>query len=62
MSSNVQVQVEGNKLILTVDLTKDFGPSKSGKTHIVATTNGFTKLAGGSHPLISFGLNVIKAK
>ncbi len=32
--------VEGNILIIKVDLTRDFGPSKSGKTIIIASTEG----------------------
>jgi hypothetical protein len=37
---NVEMTVEGNILIIKVDLTKDFGPSKSGKTIMVASTEG----------------------
>ena len=35
---NIEMSVEGDTLIIKVDLTKDFGPSKSGKTIIVAST------------------------
>jgi hypothetical protein len=37
---NVEMTVEGDILIIKVDLSKDFGPSKSGKTLIVASTEG----------------------
>lgn len=37
---NVEVKIEKNKLIMTVDLTKEFGPSSSGKTIIVASSEG----------------------
>jgi hypothetical protein len=37
---NVQMTVEGNILTIKVDLTKEFGPSSSGKTIIIATTEG----------------------
>jgi hypothetical protein len=37
---NVEMTVEGNILIIKVDLTKEFGPSKSGKTIKVASTEG----------------------
>jgi hypothetical protein len=37
---NVSIEVEGNILKIKVDLSKDFGPSKSGKTRIIATTAG----------------------
>ena len=30
---NVEMKVEGNILTIKVDLTKDFGPSSSGKDH-----------------------------
>ena len=34
------MKVEGNILTIKVDLTKDFGPSSSGKTIIIASTEG----------------------
>ncbi|MCC8107523.1 MAG: hypothetical protein LIQ30_00445 [Planctomycetes bacterium] len=37
---NVEMSVEGNILTLKVDLTKEFGPSSSGKTIIIGTTEG----------------------
>jgi len=37
---NVEMKVEGNVLTITVDLAKDFGPSASGKTRIIASTQG----------------------
>ena len=37
---NVEMSVEGNVLVIRVDLTKEFGPSSSGKTTIIATTEG----------------------
>ncbi|MDP3702888.1 MAG: hypothetical protein Q8R78_00645 [Candidatus Omnitrophota bacterium] len=35
---NVEMKVEHGKLIITVDLTKDLGPSASGKSVMIATT------------------------
>jgi hypothetical protein len=32
---NVAVKVEGNKLVIEVDLTKELGPSSSGKTILI---------------------------
>jgi hypothetical protein len=52
---NVVIKKEGNLLVIKVDLTKDFGPSKSGKTTIVATTEGNHDLEG-----VTIGLNVYK--
>ena len=37
---NVEMTVEGDTLIIKVDLSKDFGRSKSGKTVIIASTEG----------------------
>lgn len=37
---NVEMAVEGNILTIKVDLTKEFGPSSSGKTIIIASTEG----------------------
>ncbi len=37
---NIEMSVEGETLIIKVDLSQDFGPSKSGKTIIVASTEG----------------------
>jgi len=37
---NVQMVVAGNILTITVDLSMEFGPSSSGKTIIVASTEG----------------------
>ena len=37
---NVDMKVEGNILTIKVDLSKEYGPSSSGKTIIVASTEG----------------------
>jgi hypothetical protein len=37
---NVEMTVAGNILTIKVDLTKEFGPSASGKTTIIASTEG----------------------
>jgi uracil phosphoribosyltransferase len=58
---NVDIKIQGDTLIITVDLTKDHGKSSSGKTNIVASTEGFTRL-NGNHSNVSVGLNVVKAK
>ncbi len=57
---NVEMSVEGNNLIIKVDLTKDFGPSSSGKTIIVASTEGNQSVPG--KETIKIGLNVYKKK
>lgn len=57
---NVEMRVEGNVLHIAVDLDKNFGPSASGKTVIIATTKGNQELPG--RPGIKVGLNVYKVK
>jgi hypothetical protein len=37
---NIELKVAGQKLILTVDLTKEVGPSSSGKNTLIASTRG----------------------
>ena len=43
---NVEFNVKGKKLTIEVDLSQDFGKSKSGLTTIVATTGGATVVEG----------------
>ena len=61
---NVIMKVENNKLIIEVDLTKSFGPSKSGKTTVIASTQGNQKINGagaaGRQDEVMVGLNVYK--
>jgi hypothetical protein len=44
---NVDMKVEKGVLVIRVDLSKDFGPSASGKTTIVGTTGGGVDTGGG---------------
>ncbi|GJL62371.1 MAG: hypothetical protein NPIRA04_10250 [Nitrospirales bacterium] len=57
---NVDMKVEGNMLTITVDLSKDFGPSSSGKTTIIATTEGNVTIPGRVEEKI--GLNIYTKK
>ena len=43
---NVEMSLEGNTLIIKVDLSKEFGPSASGKITIIASTEGHVTLPG----------------
>lgn len=54
---NIEMKKEGNKLTLEIDLTQDFGLSQRGKSHIVASTNGFVPVEGTN---VSISLNAIK--
>jgi len=56
---NVQMSVAGNILTITVDLTKEFGPSSSGKTIIVASTEGNIAVPERDEKI---GLNVYRKK
>jgi hypothetical protein len=57
---NVEMKIEGNILTIQVDLTKEFGPSSSGKTIIIASTEGNIAIDG--HEEAKIGLNVYKKK
>ena len=57
---NVEMKMEDNILIIKVDLTKDFGPSASGKTIIIATTEGNISIPDKEN--IKIGLNIYKKK
>ena len=56
---NVQMAVAGNILTITVDLTKEFGPSASGKTIIIASTEGNIAVPEREEKI---GLNVYRRK
>ena len=57
---NVEMKVEGNILTIKVDLTKEFGPSSSGKTIIIGSTEG--NVAAPEKEEVKVGLNVYKNK
>lgn len=54
---NVEMTVEGTILTIKVDLSKEFGPSASGKTIIVATTEGNVPIPNRPEKI---GLNVYR--
>ena len=56
---NVQMDVAGDILTITVDLTKEFGPSSSGKTIIIASTEGNIAVPERDEKI---GLNVYRKK
>lgn len=56
---NVEISIAGNILTITVDLTKEFGPSASGKTIIVASTEGNVTVPEREEKI---GLNVYRKK
>jgi hypothetical protein len=56
---NVEMTIAGTILTITVDLTKEFGPSASGKTIIVASTEGNVTVPDREEKI---GLNVYRKK
>jgi hypothetical protein len=57
---NVEMSVDGNTLTIKVDLTQEFGPSSSGKTILIATTEGNVTIPGAEDKKV--GLNVYRKK
>ena len=57
---NIEVKVEHGKLTITVDLTKELGPSASGKSVIIATTEGNVDVPGTAD--VKVWLNVYRKK
>lgn len=56
---NVEMTVAGNILTIKVDLSKEFGPSASGKTTIIASTEGNIAVPDREEKV---GLNVYRKK
>ena len=55
---NVEISVVGNKLTITADLSKDFGKSSSGKSVIIASTEGNVSIP--EHDDVKLGFNLYK--
>ena len=55
--TNVEMSVDADILTIKIDLSKEFGPSKSGKTIMIATTSGNVTVPGREEII---GLNVYK--
>lgn len=53
---NVKMSIKGTKLVIEVDLTQDYGLSKSGKSISIASTLGNKSVKDD----IKIGLNVYK--
>jgi hypothetical protein len=56
---NVEMNVEGTILTIRVDLSKEFGPSSTGKTLIIASTEGNVTIPNRQEKI---GLNVYRKK
>ena len=53
--TNCDMKVDGDILTITIDLTKNYGPSASGKNDIIASTGG--NIGCPDHPKIKIGIN-----
>ncbi len=58
MAKNIETKVQGDKLVITIDLTKNFGLSGSGKSLIIASTEGNISVPGRED--VKIGLNVYR--
>lgn len=56
---NVEMSVEGSMLTIRVDLSKEFGPSSTGKTIIIASTEGNVTIPNRQEKV---GLNIYRKK
>lgn len=54
---NVEMTVDGNILTIKVDLSKEFGPSSSGKSITIASSEGNQTIPGREEKV---GLNVYR--
>lgn len=57
---NVDLKIDGDILTIKVDLNKDFGESKSGKSITIASTEGNQSLPDKEE--IKIGLNIYRKK
>jgi hypothetical protein len=55
---NVKTELKGKILTITVDLGKEYGISKSGKSQVIATSEGNQKIDGTDD--IKIGLNIYR--
>ena len=57
---NVEMAVEGNRLVIMVDLDRNFGMSSSDKSIIIASTGGNIAVPGREE--IRVGLNIYRPR
>ncbi len=57
---NVDMKLDGKTLTITVDISKDFGESKSGKSITIASTEGNISIPDNED--IKIGLNIYRKK
>lgn len=59
MSKNIDFKVDKKKLTITVDLSKEFGKSKSAKSIVIATTEGNVTIEGTDG--VKAGINIYRS-
>ena len=59
LGEGIHAVVEGNILTMTIDLSKDFGKSASGKSTIIATSKGNVQIPGAANGA-KMGLNIYR--
>ena len=57
---NIEMTLNGDTLTIKVDLSKDFGESKSGKSITISSTEG--NISVPEHEDIKIGLNIYRKK
>lgn len=55
----MKIAIEGNELVIRVDLNTRGVLSKSGKSNVIASTEGFTSVNAPQFGTLKIGLNVI---
>jgi len=55
---NIEFEVQGDQLVIVVDLSQEQGKSASGKSMIIATTGGNISVPG--HEDVKIGLNIYR--
>lgn len=55
---NIEFEVQGDQLMIAIDLSQELGQSSSGKSVIIATTGGNVSVPG--HEEVKIGLNVYR--
>lgn len=58
IGKNIEIVVKDGKAIITIDLAKNFGPSSSGKSIIIASSEGNAEIPGA--PGLKLGLNIYR--
>ncbi len=57
---NIEMNVEGDKLVIVVDLSQEFGLSSSGKSITIASTEGNVSIP--EREDVKIGLNIYKPR